>query len=125
LEERARANDRPDKRLSAGALALLVAYDYPGNVRELRNMIERLVILTSDAEISEREARALLPGARASSDAATYTPGKSLRDMLEDTERALIRQALDHHQQNVSATADALGLERSHLYKKMRALGLR
>jgi DNA-binding NtrC family response regulator len=45
--------------------------------------------------------------------------------MLEDTERALIRQALEHHQQNVSATADALGLERSHLYKKMRALGLR
>ena len=37
----------------------------------------------------------------------------------------LIRRALDHHQGNVSATADALGLERSHLYKKMRALGLR
>jgi DNA-binding NtrC family response regulator len=111
--------------LSTGALALLTAYDYPGNVRELRNMIERLVILTRDAEVTEREARALLPAAKAGSDAAVYTPGKPLRDMLDDTERALIRQALDHHQQNVSATAEALGLERSHLYKKMRALGLR
>jgi DNA-binding NtrC family response regulator len=125
LEQSAKANDRPEKRLSAGALALLTAYDYPGNVRELRNMIERLVILTRDAEISEREARALLPTAKAATDSAVYTPGKPLRDMLDDTERALIRQALDHHQQNVSATAEALGLERSHLYKKMRALGLR
>jgi DNA-binding NtrC family response regulator len=88
-------------------------------------MIERLVILTRESEISEREARALLPVAKVSSDGPSYTPGKPLREMLEDTERALIRQALDHHQQNVSATADALGLERSHLYKKMRALGLR
>lgn len=125
LKQSAESNDRPEKRLSAGALAQLTAYDYPGNVRELRNMIERLVILTRDAEISEREARALLPGQKASSEQASYTPGKSLRELLEDTERALIRQALDHHQQNVSATADALGLERSHLYKKMRALGLR
>jgi DNA-binding NtrC family response regulator len=125
LQQSARANDRPEKRLSAGALALLSAYDYPGNVRELRNMIERLVILTREAEISEHEARALLPAAKASGDAPVYTPGKSLREMLEDTERGLIRQALDHHQQNVSATADGLGLERSHLYKKMRALGLR
>jgi len=125
LQQSALANDRPEKRLSAGALGLLTAYDYPGNVRELRNMIERLVILTRDAEIAEREARALLPAGKAASDAASYTPGKSLRDMLDDTERGLIRQALDHHQQNVSATAEALGLERSHLYKKMRALGLR
>jgi two-component system nitrogen regulation response regulator NtrX len=125
LQQSAQANDRPEKQLSAGALALLTAYDYPGNVRELRNMIERLVILTRDAQITEPEARALLPAAKVASDAAVYTPGKSLRDMLDETERALIRQALDHHQQNVSATAEALGLERSHLYKKMRALGLR
>ena len=59
------------------------------------------------------------------SDAGTYTPGQSLRDMLDDAERAIIRKALSHHQNNVTATAEALGLERSHLYKKMRALGLR
>jgi two-component system nitrogen regulation response regulator NtrX len=125
VEQSGKANDRPGKRLSAGALELLVRYDYPGNVRELRNLIERLVILTPEDEVSERSARALLPlGASESSD-VSYVPGKSLRDMLDDAERAIIRRALEHHQANVTATADALGLERSHLYKKMRALGLR
>jgi DNA-binding NtrC family response regulator len=125
LELSGRANDRPGKRLSQGALDLLVRYDYPGNVRELRNLVERLVILTPDNEISERDARALLPLGPASEVDTAYTPGRSLRDMLDDAERALIRKALEHHQSNVTATADALGLERSHLYKKMRALGLR
>lgn len=118
-------NDRPGKRLSDGALALLVAYDYPGNVRELKNLIERLVILTPGDEITERDARALLPIAGGASSALEYVEGKTLREMLDDAERALIRRALDHHLGNVTATADALGLERSHLYKKMRALGLR
>ncbi|HEX6243032.1 MAG TPA: sigma-54 dependent transcriptional regulator [Polyangiales bacterium] len=121
----AKANDRPDKTLSAGALALLCAYEYPGNVRELRNLIERLVIMTPASEISEREARALLPASEGTADQLSFVPGRSLREMMDDAERGLIRRALDHHQGNVSATADGLGLERSHLYKKMRALGLR
>jgi two-component system nitrogen regulation response regulator NtrX len=125
MEHSGRANDRPGKKLSPGALELLVRYDYPGNVRELRNLIERLVILTPEDEVSERSARALLPIATSESSDVSYVPGKSLRDMLDDAERGLIRKALDHHQANVTATADALGLERSHLYKKMRALGLR
>jgi DNA-binding NtrC family response regulator len=120
-----KANDRPAKALSAGALELLCAYDYPGNVRELRNLIERLVIMTSGSEISEAEARALLPAGSGGGEQLSFVPGRSLREMLDDAERNLIRRALDHHQGNVSATADALSLERSHLYKKMRALGLR
>ncbi|MDB4990993.1 MAG: C4-dicarboxylate transport transcriptional regulatory protein [Myxococcaceae bacterium] len=125
VEQSGKNNDRPNKRLSDGALALLLAYDYPGNVRELKNLIERLVILTAGDEISEREARALLPIAGGASSALEYVEGKSLRDMLDDAERGLIRKALDHHQGNVTNTADALGVERSHLYKKMKALGLR
>ena len=89
------------------------------------DLIERLVILTSGDEISEREARALLPIAGGASSALEYVEGKSLRDMLDDAERGLIRKALEHHQGNVTNTADALGVERSHLYKKMKALGLR
>jgi two-component system nitrogen regulation response regulator NtrX len=125
VELSGKANDRPGKRLNTGALELLVRYDYPGNVRELRNLIERLVILTPEDEVSERSARALLPLGSSESSDVSYVPGKSLRDMLDDAERAIIRRAHEHHQANVTATADALGLERSHLYKKMRALGLR
>ncbi|MFT3927132.1 MAG: sigma-54 dependent transcriptional regulator [Myxococcales bacterium] len=122
----ARRNDRPHKQLSDGAMSRLMAYDYPGNVRELANLVERLVILTPNAEITEREARALLPIAgEGQGGGMPYSPERSLRDMMDDAERAIIRRALDHHQGNVTATADALGLERSHLYKKMKGLGLR
>jgi DNA-binding NtrC family response regulator len=125
VEQSGRNNDRPGKRLSEGALALLYAYDYPGNVRELANLIERLVILTPGDEIGERDARTLLPIAREAPGVVPYAPDRSLRDMMDDAERAIIRRAIEHHQGNVTATADALGLERSHLYKKMKALGLR
>jgi DNA-binding NtrC family response regulator len=120
-----RLHDRPHKRLSEGAVGLLCQYDFPGNVRELRNLVERLVILTPSDEVTERDARALLPAFSLEHGAQAYVPGRSLRELVEDAERALIRQALDHHQGNVTQTADALALERSHLYKKMRALGLR
>ena len=107
-----------------GAAKLLLDYDYPGNVRELNNLIERLVILTRTDAIGERDARALLPVRAADWRDIAYDEGKTLREMLEDVERAIIRRALDHHLGNVTATADALRLERSHPYKKMRAPAL-
>ncbi|MET0285231.1 MAG: sigma-54 dependent transcriptional regulator [Polyangiales bacterium] len=125
VTESGRSNDRPNKRLSEGALQQLLAYDYPGNVRELRNLIERLVILSAGDEISEQDAKRLLPNASAKESGVDYVVGKTLRELLDDAERGLIRRALDHHLGNVTATADALGLERSHMYKKMKALGLR
>jgi DNA-binding NtrC family response regulator len=125
VAESGKNNDRPNKRLGDGALARLLAYDYPGNVRELRNLIERLVILSSGDEIGDQDAQRLLPSTGPKESALEYVEGKSLRELLDEAERGLIRRALDHHLGNVTATAEALGLERSHLYKKMRALGLR
>jgi DNA-binding NtrC family response regulator len=123
--ESGKANDRPNKRLSEGALRQLLAYDYPGNVRELRNLIERLVILSAGDEVGEQDAKRLLPSPTPAEGGVQYVEGKTLRELLDDAERGLIRRALDHHLGNVTATADALGLERSHMYKKMKALGLR
>jgi DNA-binding NtrC family response regulator len=125
VTESGRSNDRPNKRLSEGALKQLLAYEYPGNVRELRNLIERLVILSAGDEISEQDAKRLLPIASTAESGVQYVAGKTLRELLDEAERGLIRRALDHHLGNVTATADALGLERSHMYKKMKALGLR
>jgi two-component system, NtrC family, nitrogen regulation response regulator NtrX len=119
------AHDRPGKRLGEGTLRLLRGYEYPGNVRELRNLVERLVILTTGPEVTEAEARALLPlGPDAAGDGARYRPGVPLREMIEDAERELIQKALDHHAGHMTNTAADLGLERSHLYKKLRALGI-
>lgn len=119
------SNDRPQKTLSAGATALLKSHDYPGNVRELRNLIERLVIMTTSAEVNDREASALLRLDVAKRSGDYFEPGAALRTMLEAAERDLIERALEQHQGHVTNTANALGLERSHLYKKMKALGIR
>jgi len=117
------ANDRRGKELSDGALGLLSGYDYPGNVRELRNLVERLVILTPGDEITERDARALLPiRGGGGAGAGHYRPGMPLKDMLADAERDLIVRALEHHDGHVTNTAADLEVERSHLYKKMKAL---
>ncbi len=118
------ANGRRGKSLSEGAMKLLTSYDYPGNVRELRNLIERLVILTPDEVVDERAARALLPIAGAGA-GTYYRPGTPLRRMLATVERDLILRALEHHRGHITNTAADLGLERSHLYKKMKALEIR
>jgi DNA-binding NtrC family response regulator len=118
-------HERPGKEISEGAMRLLKAYPYPGNVRELRNLVERLVILTRDESVSETEARALLPIDPRGGSGGYFSPETPLREMVEAAERDFITRALEFRQGHVTKTAADLGLERSHLYKKMRALGIR
>jgi DNA-binding NtrC family response regulator len=125
LELAARSNDRRDIRLEPDALAALASYSWPGNVRELRNVIERLVILTPDDAIRADDVRNCLPGGTAAKTAGLYRPGVPFRVLVEEAERVILQEALAHHGSQMAATARALDLERSHLYKKARALGLR
>ncbi|MCZ6807540.1 MAG: sigma-54 dependent transcriptional regulator [Deltaproteobacteria bacterium] len=118
-------HDRPEKVITPGAMRLLEGYAYPGNVRELRNLIERLVILTPDKTITEAHARALLPIGTGETVGSYFRPETPLREMVEAAERDLIGRALEFRDGHVTKTAADLGLERSHLYKKMRALGIR
>ncbi|MEZ4406700.1 MAG: sigma-54 dependent transcriptional regulator [Polyangiales bacterium] len=125
-----RANDRPPRTMTAGARALLMRYPFPGNVRELRNLVERLVILTPGEAIDEEAVRAALPataavGAPAGSRDGYWAPGVALKDILEAAERDAVMRSLEHHKGNATHAARDLGLERSHFYKKMRALGIR
>jgi DNA-binding NtrC family response regulator len=103
------------------AVTLLMQHQWPGNVRELKNSIERLVIL-SDGDIGADDVRAILPSVKAVR--GHYQRGLSLKEMVASAERELILQALDDNEGHVSRTAEALGLERSHLYKKMKTLGI-
>ena len=111
------------KSLSPEALSVLAEHDWPGNVRELKNACERLVILTPSEGIGEVDARRLL-GAAESVGGMGYRPGQTLKEAVAEAERAVVLGALEAHDGHVTNTASALGLERSHLYKKMRALGL-
>ena len=103
----------------------MMVHSYPGNVRELRNLIERLVILTPDSTIDATDVRTCLGTSSVLSPKGLYRPGVPLRVLLEEAERTIIDEALRHNDGQMAATARALDLERSHLYKKCKALGLR
>jgi len=125
LDLAVRANDRRDVTIADDALGVLAAYSFPGNVRELRNLIERLVILTPDSTISAEDVRTCLPSGGASKATGLFRPGVPFRVLVEEAERQIVQDAMAHHGGQMAATARALDLERSHLYKKARALGLR
>jgi len=114
----ARETARRPRVFTPEALALLRGLSFPGNVRELRNLVERLVIMSPGAGIGAEEVRAVLPPV----DAAPATPGR-LGDAVREFEKRQIEVALQAEGGNVTRAATRLGLERSHLYKKMRKLG--
>ncbi len=116
-------NNLPQRTLSPAALERLSQHDYPGNVRELRNLIERLVILSSDREITGEAVERSLPRARVSTADPLALRG-SLRETLDDLERQILVRTLDSLGWRMTEAASALGLERSHLYKKLKSLGV-
>jgi DNA-binding NtrC family response regulator len=111
----------------------LKQYEWPGNVRELRNVVERLVIM-SDEVIREKDLPPYLGGPRAGGGSRNTGPqtaidlgryaGKSLREFREEVESEFIRIRLAEFDWNISRTAQALGIERTNLHKKLRALGI-
>lgn len=125
LKQARSTNTRPDLRLTDDARTALTSMPYPGNVRELKNLVERLVILSPDDLVTAPDVERLA-GMRASpTPAGLYRAGVPFRVLAEEAERTILQEALAHHQGQMAATARALGLERSHLYKKAKALGLR
>ncbi len=120
-----RNNDRPEMTLTDRAVSALSGYSFPGNVRELRNLIERLVILTPDDNIDESDVETSLGTALGARSTGLYRPGVPYKVMVEEAERSILEAAIAAHDGQMAATARALGLERSHLYKKCKSLGLR
>ena len=108
--------------LGEDALAALQRYSWPGNVRELQNVVERAVLLSRGPEIGLED----LPLHLAAGQPASMQPvaGKALKDAMEAPERSIILEVLESNNWNRNATADALGINRTTLYKKMKRLGL-
>jgi two-component system nitrogen regulation response regulator NtrX len=122
LEEFARSYGRKPKELTPQAVETLRAYHWPGNVRELRNLIERIVILNPQSRIDARHIP-LHQAKKTQSERSADRYG-SLQDVREAAERDYILKKLEESHGNVSRAAELLGLERSNLYRKMRALGI-
>jgi two-component system nitrogen regulation response regulator NtrX len=121
LAEFAGAYGRKPKELSEAALGVMLRYPWPGNVRELRNLIERLVIVVPQDRI---EPLHLPPELFRSSSRMAQLPGATLHQARDAYEREFILRKLEENQWHMTRTAQALGLERSHLYRRMRTLGI-
>jgi two-component system, NtrC family, nitrogen regulation response regulator NtrX len=113
---------RKPKELTEEALQVLELYPWPGNVRELRNLMERIVIMNPQTRIDARHIP-LDRSRRAVFDRPVDQFG-SLQEVREAAERDYILKKLEEAKGNVTRAAEMLGLERSHLYRKMKALGI-
>ena len=118
----AEQNSWKPRGFSEAALEELGRYHWPGNVRELRNVVERLLLLTDD-EVDAATTRQVLSGRQAPA-AAAATGSGTLSDRVTAFERDVVVRELTAHGYRVAETARALGLERSHLYKKCQQLGI-
>ena len=130
LRQACEQNNRRTKSFAPGALERLSAHDYSGNVRELKNSVERLVIMVPDDVIQPADVDRWLslgrqPGEAETAQSSFYNPELTIKEMLTNAERAFILKALQDCDGHVTNAAKQLGLERSHLYKKMKALGIK
>jgi DNA-binding NtrC family response regulator len=118
-----RRNAWKPRQFSTEALELLRQQPWKGNVRELRNVVERALILTAADPILPQDLRAALPAAAPARPGAIPVEG-TLRDLVDAHERDVIRERLRALGGHVTNAARSLGLERSHLYKKCKQLGI-
>lgn len=121
LREFAQAYRRPQKELTREAYGLLQDYDWPGNVRELKNLMERLVIMTPETRIEARLIPLNVKGRKPDRELQKFG---SLQEFREAAERDYILHVVEQTRGNITRAAELLGLERSHLYRKMKALGI-
>jgi DNA-binding NtrC family response regulator len=118
-------NGWKEKIFAADAIVELRKYGWPGNVRELRNVVERLILLSADENITAADVRLILP---TSESAPTASAGGAvtgtLAERTEVFEREVMLSEIRRHNFHMTNVARALGLERSHLYKKCQQLGI-
>ena len=122
----ARRNGLPAKAFSSAAIQRLSQLPWPGNVREISNVVERLLILSQEPEITESDvARFVQPGAGDSSGLASLMDACSdLSTFRDRAEKLFLRQKLDVHDWDIMKTAKSLGLQRNSLYARMKKLSL-
>jgi DNA-binding NtrC family response regulator len=114
-------------RLTQEAIEYIAAYDFPGNVRELENLVERLAILFPNEIISAPVVRDVMTTTHDSQkriQGSLYQRGKTLRQLLHELERGIRVEAIAANGNSKGAAAQALGTERSHFYKKCRHYGI-
>jgi len=120
-------NNRKIKSFSDDAIAVLKKLKWRGNIRQLKNFCEQVVILIEKDQIDVADINQIIQESQAPSamDMSTIRDGSSLREIVEDFEKKVVLHFLQKNDGNMTATATALQLERSHLYKKCKILGIK
>lgn len=112
-------NKFPQKNYSEGAIKVLQSLTWKGNIRELRNFIERIVIMIQQQYITEKEINSFIPAGGSNVD-DILSVSNSFQEFKEKAEKAFIQKQLQANGWNISKTADILGIQRSHLYNKLK-----
>ena len=116
----------PYRRFTTGALNLLRNHDWPGNIRELKNLVQRLLILSHGDEIGDADVAAALGAARAGLSAETPASlfDLPMREARDQFEKAYLEHHLKRSGGNVAEVAQIVEMERTHLYRKLKGLGI-
>ena len=113
-----------EKRIDPEAMEILMRYKWPGNVRELKNIIERLVIMTKGKVIRPEDIPPAIRNEISSNDPKNLFDINSLKDAKSEFERQYIAYKISQFGDNISKTAEAIGIERSHLHRKIKNLNI-
>jgi two-component system nitrogen regulation response regulator NtrX len=125
LSEFVQEGDCGQKSMTPEAIEHLKAYQWPGNVRELKNLVERLAIMIQSDVIGEDDIPLSYRHQKAITSDMEFLREDSLKEAKREFEKAYIQQKLAENNNNISQTADSIGIERSHLYKKIKSFGFR
>ncbi len=130
MEQISQATGLPKRRIGADAMAVLQSHDWPGNVRQLRNNVERLMILAGgdadaviNADMLPQDVGSMVP-AMPRGNGGEHLMGMPLREAREGFEREYLRAQISRFGGNISRTAEFVGMERSALHRKLKALGM-
>jgi two-component system nitrogen regulation response regulator NtrX len=117
-------NNKELKKISPEAMSLLVAYSWPGNVRELKNIVERMVIMTRGAVIEAKDVPDPIQEQHKAPMEFSFFEFGLLKDARREFEKRFIMKKLMENDENISKTAEVIGIERSNLHRKINSYGI-
>ncbi len=117
-------NNKELKKISPEAMSLLVAYSWPGNVRELKNIVERMVIMTRGAVIEAKDVPDPIQEQHKAPMEFSFFEFGLLKDARREFEKRFIMKKLMENAENISKTAEVIGIERSNLHRKIKSYGI-
>ena len=124
IQEFCAENHKEPKKVSPEAMELLTAYSWPGNVRELKNLVERMVIMTRGGAIEAKDVPEPIRSQPKSQAEVPFFDYNLLKDARREFEKKFILRKLLENDENISKTAEVIGIERSMLHRKIKSYGI-